>query len=84
MHSMADNIVKTTEKSGVESVAGGSMTDIDKAFQFAKEHNVEPLTEAEGKRILRRIDWHLLPLVSGFCFPDSIGAGDLMLNNMYL
>ncbi|EOO02303.1 putative pantothenate transporter protein [Phaeoacremonium minimum UCRPA7] len=54
---------KTTERPAIESVAEGVMDDVDKAYQFAKEHHVEPLTEAENKRILRKIDFHLLPLM---------------------
>ena len=63
---MADKMEKTTERPAIESVAEGVMDDVDKAYQFAKEHHVEPLTEAENKRILRKIDFHLLPLVRHF------------------
>ncbi|KAF4121421.1 Major Facilitator Superfamily [Geosmithia morbida] len=61
---MADTLEKKPEnRQAVESVAEGAVDEVDKAFQFAKEHNVGPLTEAENKRILRKIDLHLLPLM---------------------
>ncbi|KND88041.1 putative transporter [Tolypocladium ophioglossoides CBS 100239] len=55
------------KKLSTEPVAHGSSAsldeDLDVAYRFAKEHHVEPLSEADNKRILRKIDTHLLPLM---------------------
>lgn len=56
------------KKLTIENVPPGSSASLDEgldvAYRFAKEHHVETLSEADNKRILRRIDTHLLPLVS--------------------
>lgn len=51
------------ETPAIESVPDAAENDIDRAYQFAKEHNVGPISETDNKRILKKIDRHLLPLV---------------------
>ena len=43
----------------------------DNAYQFMKQHAAGPLTPADSKRILRKIDTHLLPLVRSKCMTSS-------------
>ncbi|KAJ9157765.1 Major facilitator superfamily transporter allantoate [Pleurostoma richardsiae] len=57
---------KDTERPEIEPVSEGSsavLNEVDKAYHFVKEHHAGPLSEAENKRILRKIDRHLLPLM---------------------
>lgn len=63
------------EKKSLEKASGGpniepvsegnsaALHAVDKAYQFAKEHHAGPLSEADNRRILKKIDRHLLPLV---------------------
>lgn len=37
--------------------------DGDKAQEFAEQHRIGPLSDADNKRVLAKIDRHLLPLV---------------------
>lgn len=69
------SVQSNAEKRSLEKEAGGpdidpvsegtsvTLNDVDKAYQFAKEHHADPLTEADNRRILNKIDRHLLPLV---------------------
>ena len=68
---------KNTEKTTTESIKEGRQDDVDKAYEFAKQHAVGPLTEEDNKRILRKIDRHLLPLV----YTESVIL--MSLNNKY-
>jgi hypothetical protein len=43
--------------------AGKTDADIDKAYEFAKQHRIGPLSDEDNKRILRKIDRYLLPLL---------------------
>lgn len=54
---------KHDEKTTATSVQEGRQDDVDKAYEFAKQHAVGPLTPEDNKRVLRKIDRHLLPLV---------------------
>lgn len=50
----------------VKAVPGDSFTvegPVDNAFEFMKNHEAGPLSPEDNKRILRKIDTHLLPLV---------------------
>lgn len=59
-----DRVEKTIEgQTTAESVAEGSSKGFDKAYQFAKEHHAGPLSPEDDRRILRKIDFNLLPLV---------------------
>ncbi|KAI1764436.1 MFS general substrate transporter [Hypoxylon sp. FL1150] len=51
---------KTTTDSS--SIHEGRQDDVDKAYEFAKQHQVE-LNQDDNKRILRKIDRNLLPLM---------------------
>lgn len=60
------SLEKETGGSDIEPVSEGNsatMNDVDKAYHFVKEHHAGPLTEADNRRILKKIDRHLLPLV---------------------
>ncbi|OTA99803.1 hypothetical protein M426DRAFT_16123 [Hypoxylon sp. CI-4A] len=55
---------KISDKTTAESIHEGTGTqDVDKAYEFAKQHAVGPVSEEDNKRILRKIDRHLLPLM---------------------
>ncbi|KAI0889272.1 MFS general substrate transporter [Annulohypoxylon maeteangense] len=55
---------KHEEKTTANSVQEARQDDeVDKAYEFARQHAVGPLTEEENKRVLRKIDRHLLPLM---------------------
>lgn len=62
MSSAEDKVEKNIEPA-TESVADGSSKNFDKAYQFAKEHHAGPLSPEEDRRLRRKIDFHLLPLV---------------------
>jgi len=40
--------------------------NVDDAFIYVHEHHIEPLTPAEDKKILRKIDNILMPMVCSF------------------
>lgn len=55
---------KNIEQTTTESIREGRQDDVvDKAYEFAKQHAVGPLADNDNKRILRKIDRNLLPLV---------------------
>lgn len=54
---------KSMEKSDVQSVPEGGVSNGDKAYEFAEQHRIGPLSDADNKRVLAKIDRHLLPLV---------------------
>ncbi|KAI1482300.1 MFS general substrate transporter [Daldinia eschscholtzii] len=55
---------KTPDRTLTESVHEGTPDDyVDNAYEFAKEHRVGPLSDEDNKRILRKIDNRLLPLM---------------------
>ncbi|KAI2624218.1 MFS general substrate transporter [Hypoxylon sp. NC1633] len=54
---------KNTDKVSSSSIREGRHQDVDAAYEFAKQHEVRPLTPEDNKRILRKIDRHLLPLM---------------------
>lgn len=54
---------KTMEKPDVQPVPDEGSGDGDKALVFAEQHRIGPLSDADNKRVLRKIDRHLLPLV---------------------
>ncbi|KAJ6438791.1 ethylene receptor [Purpureocillium lavendulum] len=54
---------KGTKPDAIRSVGEEHMATVDNAFQYLKEHHVEPLSEADDRRILRKIDRHLLPMM---------------------
>ena len=86
-------VEKEAAETGPNSVVGGSVdkledkNELDQAYQFFKEHHVEPLSEGDNRRILRKVDWHLLPLVSRATFlryaAESI-ANSFFLDGYYL
>lgn len=50
----------------VKPVPGDSCpveSNVDNAYEFMKHHAAGPVTPEDNKRILRKIDTHLLPLV---------------------
>lgn len=51
------------EKSDVQSVPEEGVSNGDKAYEFAEQHRIGPLSDADNKRVLAKIDRHLLPLV---------------------
>ncbi len=52
------------ENPEIHSAAEGVVDDgVDKAYEFAQKHQIGPLSDEDNKRILRKIDRHLLPLV---------------------
>ncbi|EMR68638.1 putative permease of the major facilitator superfamily protein [Eutypa lata UCREL1] len=51
------------EKSDVQSVPEGGVSNGDKAYEFAEQHRIGPLSDADNKRVLAKIDRHLLPLM---------------------
>lgn len=57
---MEKNADTTTDSS---SIRDGRQDDVDKAYEFAKQHEVGPLSADDNKRILKKIDRNLLPLV---------------------
>ena len=64
---MSDQLEKNVEGttgSPAESIHEGTLRNADKAYNFAKEHQTGPLSAEENRAILKRIDRHLLPLVS--------------------
>ncbi|KAI1102340.1 MFS general substrate transporter [Jackrogersella minutella] len=54
---------KYAEKTTTTSVQEGRQDDVDKAYEFSKQHVVGPLSDEDSKRVLRKIDRHLLPLM---------------------
>ena len=57
---------KDTGGPEIEPVSAGSsatVNNLDTAYQFVKEHHAGPVSEADNRRILKKIDRHLLPLV---------------------
>ncbi|OTA59274.1 major facilitator superfamily transporter allantoate [Hypoxylon sp. EC38] len=54
---------KHADKTTAASIREGSHDDVDKAYEFAKQHAVGPLDDDDNKRILRKIDRNLLPLM---------------------
>lgn len=56
---MEKNAQATTDSSSIREV---KQDDVDKAYEFAKQHEVT-LTPDDNKRILRKIDRNLLPLM---------------------
>jgi ACS family allantoate permease-like MFS transporter len=55
---------KIAQATNTASLSEGIVNDYDKAYQFAKDHHTGPLSDEENRRILRKVDRHLLPLVS--------------------
>ncbi len=55
---------KATKTAGIDVVGEEHMATVDNALQYLKEHHVGALSEADDRRILRKIDRHLLPMVS--------------------
>ena len=64
---MAEDRVEKNIEDRIDPVADGSSKNFDKAYQFAKEHHAGPLSPEEDRRLLRKIDLHLLPLVRNTC-----------------
>ncbi|KAI0152158.1 MFS general substrate transporter [Hypoxylon sp. NC0597] len=57
------NMEKHADKTTAASIREGNHDDVDKAYEFAKQHAVGPLGDDDNKRILRKIDRNLLPLM---------------------
>lgn len=47
----------------LEGTSSAALNDVDEAYHFAKEYHAGPLTQAENRRILNKVDRHLLPMV---------------------
>ncbi|KAL3963026.1 hypothetical protein ACCO45_004549 [Purpureocillium lilacinum] len=54
---------KATKTAGIDVVGEEHMATVDNALQYLKEHHVGALSEADDRRILRKIDRHLLPMM---------------------
>lgn len=57
-----------TAESAVQAVKAGRAQDVDIAAKFIAEHghelNGNDYTKEEEKRMLRKVDWRLVPIVS--------------------
>lgn len=61
---------QTHEDEPVKAVPGDSFPvegNVDNAYKFMQQHAVGPMTPEDDKRILKKIDTHLLPLVRLKC-----------------
>ncbi|KAI1137765.1 MFS general substrate transporter [Hypoxylon sp. FL0543] len=54
---------KHADKTATASIREGEQVDADKAYEFVKQYAVGPPGEDDNKRILRKIDHNLLPLM---------------------
>ena len=55
---------KSSQQPEIQPVSAAmSGGNVDKAYEFAKQHQIGSLSDADNKRILSKIDRHLLPLV---------------------
>ncbi|CAH0055613.1 unnamed protein product [Clonostachys solani] len=60
---MSQDVEKKLSELQTSSVKEEPLKDVDQAYQFAKEHCAGPLSDEDNRRILRKIDFHLLPLM---------------------
>jgi hypothetical protein len=68
---MSQDVEKKLSELQTSSVKEEPLKDVDQAYQFAKEHCAGPLSDEDDRRILRKIDFHLLPLVRCHNFARS-------------
>lgn len=57
-------------EAAVKAVKGGRAKDVDIAANFMAEHGGDgsiTWTAEEEKRLIRKVDWHLIPIVSWTC-----------------
>jgi MFS transporter, ACS family, allantoate permease len=63
-----DSAPGLTAESAVKAVKAGRAKDVDIAARFISQHGHElhgnNYTEEEEKRIIRSVDWRLVPIVS--------------------
>ncbi|KAI1779137.1 MFS general substrate transporter [Hypoxylon cercidicola] len=57
---MEKNANTTTDSS---SIPEGRQDDVDNAYEFAKQHEIGPLSADDNRRVLKKIDRHLLPMM---------------------
>lgn len=58
-----------TAEAAVKAVKAGHAKDVDIAAQIIAEnvdHAGDAWTQVEDKKLMRKVDWRLIPIVSGF------------------
>ena len=49
----------------VEGVSSKSIRDLDDAYEFYRRQDATNVDPQEARQVLRKIDWHILPLLMG-------------------
>ena len=70
----------------VESITAASSRDLDETYEIYKQQqqqDVVDLDPAEAHRVLRKIDWHILPLLMGSYMLQYLDKSSINFASVY-
>jgi hypothetical protein len=77
---------KGPEGSGIGSndeITSKSSKDLDETYEFYKQQDAQDVDPNEERRVLRKIDWHILPLLMGTYMLQYLDKSSINFASVY-